>query len=163
MLAFIRSLRGTANVSEARADLGGGQTIQADHFAPSGDDSYPLPTDYVVTLGVNGTGRVSAVGYVDPINTPVATAGDKRIYARDPVTGETVVAFWLKSTGEAVWSNGAGAITLQANGTINLNGVTISPAGAVTVPSSLTLDGKELADHTHGGVQSGGSNTGPNN
>lgn len=53
------------------------------------------------------------------------------------------------------------AITLQApnitlTGTVNANGATISTAGEVT--DAL---GKVLGTHTHPGVTSGGSNTGP--
>lgn len=70
---------------------------------------------------------------------------------------------WIKSDSTIVASNGQGTFTLGSDGTINLNGVTIDKDGNMSVPSSLKVASKELANHTHGGVQSGGSSTGPNN
>lgn len=63
--------------------------------------------------------------------------------------------------------NSSGYMRLGANGTINLNGVTISPDGTVVVPTKLTsplieVDGKELKDHKHSGVQTGSGVSGPN-
>lgn len=69
---------------------------------------------------------------------------------------------WLKGDGSVIMRNGAGAVTLGADGTVNINGVTIDKNGNMTVPNSVKVQGKELANHTHGNVQSGNSNTGPN-
>lgn len=51
---------------------------------------------------------------------------------------------------------GGAGINIKSPGPINLNGAIISAAGEVT--DGL---GKVLGTHTHSGVQSGGSNTGP--
>ena len=59
--------------------------------------------------------------------------------------------------------NANGHVTLLADGTANINGVTIDKDGNIVAPGSLILNGKEIDGHTHGGVASGGSNTGPNN
>lgn len=79
--------------------------------------------------------------------------------------------FWLKSdkTIEAV--NGAGNFTMLPDGTVNINGATIAPDGTITSPTSvgaptvaadtsLTVNGKEQANHTHlpGTYQAGGDN-----
>lgn len=69
---------------------------------------------------------------------------------------------WLKGDGSCHMQNGAGYIRLMADGSVVINGVTIDASGKVTVPSSLRVAGKELNGHVHGGVASGGSNTGPN-
>lgn len=63
--------------------------------------------------------------------------------------------------------NSAAGINMTAQGGINLNGVTIDSSGNVSSPATITAatdvvgNGKSLATHTHGGVQSGGSQTNP--
>ena len=59
-------------------------------------------------------------------------------------------------------TNGAGTFTLESGGNIIINGVTFAPGGIVTGMKSLELNGKQIDGHLHGGVQSGGSSTGPN-
>ena len=149
LLEFVRAVRGSAKVSDAKVDYGGGDIRTAEHFADSGDDSFPLPTDFVVTVAQAGTGRVSAVGWIDPINEQKSTAGDKRIYARDAATGAQVVELWLKSDGTATLANALGSLVLLADGTVNINGVTIDKDGNVVIPTSLMLAGKEIAGHAH--------------
>ncbi len=182
LLSFVRAIRNEAQVSDAKVDGGGGANITAEHFADPGDDSFPLNTDFVALTTAAGSGRESAVGYLDPLNEPKATAGDKRIYARDADTGLTVVDVWLKSTGEATTANASGSFTLGADGSISgtnangfftlqaggdfvVNGVIIDSSGAMTVPASLTLNGKELDAHDHAilGGSSAPGPTGPNN
>ena len=69
----------------------------------------------------------------------------------------------IASNGDVDFNNGSGFIKIDTAGNINLNGVIIDSNGDITAPNSLILNGKEIDGHTHGGVQSGGSNTGPNN
>ena len=193
VLSFLRVIRNEAKISDVKIDPGGGPNITAEHFAPPGDDSFPLPTDYVVTAEINRTGNEAAVGYADPLNDPVALEGDKRIYGRD-ADGATVNQVWLKSDGSVLVSNdngsvllrsdggsiittpestfdakadgsikganGSGSFELQTGGDFIVNGVKIDAAGAVTIPNSLTLAGKEIAGHNHN-ITSGSSAPGP--
>lgn len=201
LLSFVRVTRNDAKISDVKIDPGGGSNITAEHFAPAGDDSFPLKTDYVVTNDIPRAGGEAAIGYVDPINTPKAQPGDKRIYARDANTGAVVVEIWLKNDGTAIISNyngsnmlrpdggsiittpnstfdaaadgsikgnnGSGSFELLTNGNIDLNGVNIDPSGNVTIPTSLNLNGKEIAEHDHSQANDSGGNTeqdtGPNN
>lgn len=154
ILSFTRTVRNGARVSDVKVDPGGGANITAEHFAPAGDDSHPLNTDYSYAAPVENTGRRVIVGYLDPKNTPKAELGDKRIYGRDPSTGVAVVEVWLKNDGTAVISNGTGTMELQPNGTFNINGVTIDITGAIVTPTSIIspsviANSKELAEHTH--------------
>ncbi len=162
LLNFVRTIRNGARVSDATVDGGGGADITAEHFSAPGDDSFPLNTDYVALTSASGSGRESAVGYIDPINAPKATAGDKRIYARDADTGAMVVEVWLKTDGSITGTNANGSFALQAGGDFVVNGVIIDSSGAMTVPSSLTVSGKELAGHTHPVTTAPGT-TGANN
>jgi hypothetical protein len=175
---------GETKASDVQVDRGGADNRTPQHFSDAGDDSFPLPGDYVATVGQAGTGRDSAVGYIDPNNQQKATAGDKRIYARDPATGDEVVEVWLKSDGTTTVANANGSFTLapdgsitgtNANGSFSLqvggdfvvNGVTIAVDGTITTPTavnspSVVANGKELAGHNHpAGTPPG--NTGPNN
>ena len=154
ILSFLRLTRNGAKVSDVKTDTGGGVNITSEHFADVGDDSFPLVTDYALNVDVPGSGNEATVGYLDPINTPKATVGDKRIYARDADTGLMVVEVWLKSDSSAIISNSNGAIELQADGTVNINGLTIDPTGALVSPVSVTApsvvaNSKELAGHVH--------------
>jgi len=62
---------------------------------------------------------------------------------------------WLKNDGSIAVENAAGHIRIAADGTVTINGATITPAGDV-----VSATGISLSTHAHGGVQSGGSNTG---
>lgn len=176
LLSFVRA---GAGVTDVTIDRGGGDARTLQHFSPPGDDSFPLPGDSVQTADQAGTGRSSAVGYGDPVNTPTAQPGDKRIYSRDRATGEAIAEVWAKNTGEVTTANDNGSVTLapdgsilgqnasgsfelQTSGDFVVNGVTIAADGSVTIPTSLTLNGKEIAGHDHpAGTPPG--NTGPNN
>jgi hypothetical protein len=158
VLSFIRSIRNGAKLSDVKVDPGGGPNVTAEHFSAPGDDAYPLPGDYVVSVAIQRSGGSAIVGYLDPKNDQRAGAGEKRIYARDS-EGASIVEMWLKNTGEAVLSNSNGSITLSPNGNIdivgaaisitgssitimgatNVNGATISTGGEVTTASSVAL------------------------
>ncbi len=174
---FARAERGGAKLSETKVDRGGGDLRTWEHTAPLGDDAVPLAGDFAQSASQAGTGRDSAVGYVDPKNLQKSQAGDKRIYARDATTGEQVVEVWLQSDGTATTENANGSNTLrpdgsqigenslgsyelQTNGDFVVNGVTIKADGTLVVPTSLTVAGKELAGHTHP-ITSGSSAPGP--
>jgi len=129
LLSFLRTSRNEAKISDVKVDPGGGPNITAEHFAAAGDDSHPLPGDYVALNTDSGSGRESAIGYLDPLNEPKAQPGDKRIYARDE-DGVVIVEIWLKNTGEATVLNENGSITLQPDG------------GAITTTPESTFDAK---------------------
>lgn len=182
VLSFLRAVRGSANVTDVKVELGGGPVRTGEHFAPPGDDSHPLPADYAYLGDTPQAGRVAALGYIDPANPPAAQPGEKRLYARNQ-DGDVQAVVWLKSTGEGELSNsnggvtlepdgsilgqnGSGSFSLQANGDFVVNGVTIRSDGSVDIPQSLTLDGREISNHSHAqGPDSAGNSevpTGPN-
>ena len=183
ILSFVRVTRNDAKLSDVEVDPGGGALITTEHVAPPGDDSFPLTTDYAATMGIDRTGGEVAVGYVDPVNDPVAQAGEKRIYGRDPSTGAPVNQVYLQANGDILISNdaasflvkadgsikgdnGSGVFELQAGGDFVVNGATIDTAGNITSPTSVNAPSivaasKELAGHIHlAGTPPG--NTGPN-
>jgi len=176
LLAFIRTSRNGAKVSDVNTDVGGGDNISAENFQPAGDDAHPLTSDYVGVVPVARTGGTIALGYLDPINAPKANEGDKRIYARDPSDGSVVVDVWLKNDGTAVTTNDSGSSTLNPDGSIKgqnangsfelqaggdfvVNGVVIDVDGNITSPATVTAaavaapsisaNSKELAGHLH--------------
>jgi hypothetical protein len=186
ILSFLRTLRNGTQVSDVTINPGGGFNKTADNFPPTGDDAVPLNSDYAVSVDVKGRGRQAIVGYLDPKNVPVAGAGEKRIYARD-AAGDLIVEVHLKADGECVVLNGGGSFSvkldgsqkgqnangayeLEAGGDFVVNGAVIDTTGKITSPTQVvsplvTVDGKELKDHTHP-IASGSSSpgpTGPNN
>lgn len=62
---------------------------------------------------------------------------------------------WLKDDTSISLSNGAGFITIGADGTVNINGVTISPASLVTTPNDVVAGEISLRLHRTSGVQQG--------
>lgn len=187
LLSFSRVERNGAKISDVKIDPGGGHNITAEHFAPAGDDSFPLKSDYVVTNDILRAGGEAAIGYLDSINTPKALEGDKRIYARDANTGAVIIEIWLKNDGTGILSNangsftlnpdgsikgdnGSGSFELQAGGDFVVNGVTIDTNGNITSPATVTAavvsapsilaNGKDVADHNHA-ITSGSSAPGP--
>lgn len=160
LLSFVRITRNGVPTTDVKFDPGGGANVTGPHLAPPGDDSHPLPDDFIYAGETSATGSEAVLGYVDPVNVPVAGAGDKRIYARDADTGVTVAEVWLKSDGSILCDNNNGSFELQANGDFVVNGVTIDTngnittagtvsAGAVSATTSLTVAGKEMSGHTH--------------
>lgn len=145
ILSFVRTTRNGAPVSDVKTDPGGGANVTAEHFGPAGDDSSPLPGDFVYLGGVPRTGGRAALGYLDPGNTPQAGAGEKRIYARDPNTGAVAVELWLKNDGSAVLTNAAGSLTLDAAGNVACSG-SLTAAGVTDSTQNVTL-----GTHTHSG------------
>lgn len=143
LLSFVRTRANSAQVSDVKVDPGGGANVTAQHFAPAGDDSHPLPGDYVALTGASGTGRANAVGYIDPANEQKAAAGEKRVYARS-ADGAPMVEVWLKNDGSAIIQNSAGVFTLQPDGEFNINGARITTGGDV-----ITAAGVSLNNHPH--------------
>ena len=115
--SFVRVVRNEAKISDVQVDPGGGANITAEHFSAPGDDSHPMPGDYVAISKVGGTGRTVATGYLDPLNDPVAAVGEKRSYSRDG-DGAIVAEVWLKADGEITILNANGQITLKPDGSV---------------------------------------------
>lgn len=74
---------------------------------------------------------------------------------------------WLKGDGSVELANGAGFVRLMANGTVNINGVTIDAAGNINAPQNVAVGGTLRnggvnvgKDHKHSGVQTGSGTTG---
>lgn len=171
LLSFVRSAINGTKVSNVKVNPGGGANITAQHFSAPGDDSHPLPDDSVATMPVQRTGSEVAVGYLDPKSEQKAQPGDKRIYARDPDTGDTVVEIWLKGDGTALTSNANGSVTLspdgsikgtngngsfelQAGGNFVVNGVTIDTSGNISTAGKInaddvTADNQDVTLSTH--------------
>ena len=154
LLSFTRIERNGAKMSDVKVDPGGGANITGEHFSSPGDDSHPLDSDYAAVIPVRRSGGAIVVAYADPLNTPKATAGEKRIYGRN-AAGAVVNEVWLKADGSVMISNALGAIELKADGSVNINGAVISPLG--TIQTAL---GRDLDTHVHP-ITSGSSAPGP--
>ena len=137
LLDFVRARVGDGHVSDATVDPGGGPSVTARHFACPGDDSRPLPGDFVATSASGGAATSHVTGYLDSKNEPAAAAGEKRIYSRDS-DGAVVAMVWLKNDGAVLVDNGSGSIELAPGGNVTINGVTIDTDGNVSAPGEVT-------------------------
>lgn len=140
LLNFNRSENNGTNFSQAVVDRGAGVSSTVEYFQPVGDDSHPLPGDYVILIPVRRQGGYSAVSYIDPKNEQVAAAGEKRIYARN-AAGDAVCIVWLKNDGSVHITNENGSFVMQANGDVVINGVIIKANGDIDAPGRIDADG----------------------
>ena len=167
VMAIVRAVRNGGNVIDITANIGGNFNVTELHTSAPGDDSPPLPGDYVALLEVVGSGQGLAVGYMDPLNVGIADPGEKRIYSRDS-SGVVTAFIHLSDDGGILMINASGIMSMAAGGDVTINGVTIDTSGNVTLPGggslsadSVVADGKELAGHTHAVTTAPGT-TGPN-
>jgi hypothetical protein len=137
VLSFERTEVDDAQVSEVKVDPGGGANVTAQHFAPPGDDSHPLPGDFVATTASPGSGNEHATGYVDPANEPQSGPGEKRIYARNG-DGAVTAVVWLKSDGEVLVESveGGSVIRIAPDGGVHLG----DASGAAKIPRADRVD-----------------------
>lgn len=181
VLDFVRRVKNGINFAEVQSSPGREGIITPQHFSAPGDDSAPLPTDYDFIVDIEGSGRAGVLGYIDAFLAGITSPGEKRIYARDSAgvlkgsiylkrNGDIVhatglAALLMQSDGVNVLGNPSGGVAVAANGDVDINGVIITAAGVVTVPTSLSVAGKELAGHDHAitGGSSAPGPTGPNN
>lgn len=144
VIEFFRTTRGESKISQVKSGSGSGWNTTNDNFQPAGDDAFPLSTDYEYIGEVDGSGRYATLNYADPINTPKAEAGDKRIYARDASSGLAKVDVWLKADGTLTIENEAGKFELTPDGVFTINEATITADGDV-----ITNTGVSLRHHKH--------------
>lgn len=90
---------------------------------------------------------------------PVAiSTGDQRNYPSDLLPGEVCLVH--PPTGSRIRLNADGSISVSpANGTVTLTG-NLNVSGTVTAEQDVLAGGISVKQHTHGGVQPGGSSTG---
>lgn len=128
---FERVVEDGAPLVEVQVDAGGGELLTLEQVDPCGDDSPPLPGDYVAISESTGSGAARTAGFADPKNPGKALGGEKRLYARD-AGGTPVAELWLKGNGDI-------AITsIKGGSKITLNGVEIDQQGNITTPGDVT-------------------------
>ena len=119
-------------------------------------------TDVVLDYN-NSEFRITPDGIIKLTNSVFTTQ-----YTQDSLTSTNgTITSTLNTDGSGEISNGSGFIKLEIDGSINLNGVIINPAGTITQPAgqtlstttvntstlaatdSLTIDGVEMKEHKH--------------
>jgi len=144
-------------IVEVRCDAGAGP-ITAELLQPSGDDSLPLPGDFVALVEGPGQGTQLAVATCDGKNTGTSAAGERRLYARKNADGTIVSDLWLKGDGTIAIRglvNGGSATLDPSDGSWNLNGVKIDKQGNLTAPGEITAKAAtpatavKLSTHLH--------------
>ncbi len=116
--------------AEVKCDPGGEANLTADHFGAAGDDSPPLPGDFVALEDSTGSGGEQATGYQDPKNAGTAEPGEVRRYARD-ADGVPVCEFHLKANGDIDIRG------IKTGGKVTINGVEFLDGG-IKAPGEIT-------------------------
>lgn len=137
ILEYARVTRdGGAEVPEVVADPGAGANLTSEFLLPPGDDSQPLPGDYVALFPIQRTGGHVAAGVLDTENKGEAGPGEKRLYARDS-NGAIVATVWLKSDGAVEVENSSGSVKLAPSGAVDLENsagsISLGSGGAVSL------------------------------
>ena len=150
-------------VPDVKVDTGGGANITVEHFAPAGDDSHPLPDDYVFTAPVAGTGRASVSGYYDPTNEGKTAPGERRAYARTPTEGggrRVIAEHWIKNDGTVVTTSyvlEGETIRKMSEITQNASGEVLTEVfddqGTVKVRTRLKDDGTALTENEEATIE----------
>lgn len=119
-----------------------GDPVGMDHFGPSGDDSPPLPGDFVAAVPLDEDDEESAaVAYADE-TARVAKGGEKRIYARNS-EGVVVSSAFLKGDGSVTITNDKATVDLTPTGAIKLSNSAASVE--IAVDGSIKLDGPTVS------------------
>lgn len=137
---------------DVKGDLGGDDSFVAEHFADSGEDSPPLPGDFMALDEGTGSGTKQVTGYHDPVDgNREAQPGEKRTYSRN-TGGVKVAEVYLKGDGTVVIKSllapTGGTFEIDpATGAITINGKAVIDAlGEVTAKSDVA-GGVSLSGH----------------
>lgn len=143
-------------------------------FTPSQEVSYD-PDNIVLTFN-NSEFKITPEGVITLTNGVFTTTYNESSL----VSTNGTISSTLNSDNSGEIRNSSGVIRLESNGNINLNGVIITPAGSVTLPTgqtltsptvssgtvsasdSLTVNGVEMNEHEHvagTNLLDGGGNT----
>lgn len=150
MLSFVRKPRNGANQSDVKLDTGGGDVLTATHAQGSGDDAFPLPGDYTISVQVDRSGGLVTVGFVEPDAAQLARPGERRMYARGSDRLEKV-QIWLMADGTLLCSNDNGSYEMRPDGSHKIT----SPGGSY----ELRADGGHRSENAAGycELQAGGT------
>jgi hypothetical protein len=121
VISVERTTEEGSHVVNVKVDPGSGNTVTAEYVAPPGDDSLPLPGDFVALVPIEGEGREQAVGYTDPKNLGKSANGEIRRYARKS-DGTPTAHIWMKNDGSILIEclSSDVPITIHSTGTLSL-------------------------------------------
>lgn len=120
-----------------------GANTTAETFAPSGDDSPPLPEDRIILVQVDGTGNFVAAGVLSV--SQGAKPGERIMYSRDE-NGDVKAAIKLLNDGKIELVSPSD-VSLNADGEFSAkgDGVTVEGRSSLTLKSPSTeLTGGEV-------------------
>ena len=114
-----------------------GENKYCDQYAPSGDDSPPLPEDRVALMDVEGTGNCSSVGVLT--KSQGAKPGERILYSRDE-EGNVKAKIHLKNDGSVLFE-GEGSAELTIKGSVN---VTVKGDAGIKVEGNADIEGTNI-------------------
>lgn len=100
--------RNGIKIPEAKVQVYESDNLFMERYGPPGEDSPPLPEkDIAVTVKRDESGAEALAGYLDPINEPIASSGERKLNGRDD-DAKIVNYIWLKKDGTInVWNENA--------------------------------------------------------
>ena len=160
VLLFARVVRNGISINEVTVDPGGGPNVTVEQLPAPGDDSPPLPDDYVGAFPSEGSGESLAGGFTDPTNPGTALPGEKRFYARNAAR-EVISEILMRADGSVIIShpNDDAVIQIFAAGLIVLGDIPSGHYVLFDTSSGLMIVNGELTIDSDGNVITTGTIT----
>lgn len=155
VLSFVRETVEGVPIAHVKIDPGGGNNLTAEHTQPAGQDSQPLPGDYMIPVRDVRSGELIGVAYFDPNNPGIAAKGEWRAYARN-ASGGIVAVIYLKNNGDTLLGSDTATdpVSLSSKSDTEINRIWDVLTGFVPNPGDGGAALKTAATTARAGVQS---------
>lgn len=165
MLRQIKNMLRWARITKAGADDKQFPIQQMEYLGKVGDGVMVFPFGFhgnvtpdslALMFAVQGHSDNRAAIAFDPKNRPKLAEGEVAFY--HPPTGAFMI--WRSDGSLEIETANEGTANINIKANLNITG-NLSVTGETALGETVTSDGTNISnDHVHGGVQSGGSNTG---
>ena len=139
---------------EIKGEVRKAENVTATIYSQPGEDSRPIPGDSMAFIHGDNIGGKVAVGFLDTVNAPVSSPGEKRLYSRNSSGAIQAIVYFREdgvlevngNTDFAVSFNQLQVILTQLATDINANLTAIAtslgsvPAPTPYVPVPIVID-----------------------
>lgn len=161
MISRLKNLLRWGKITKAGDDTGQFPVQQVTYLGKVGDCLMVFPYGYHANLTTDSLVALFAMHGQEENRAGIGYTPQTR-----PELAEGEVAVYHPNTGTMIKLQASGDILIDApnvrfTGNVDIDG-DLTVTGATALSDTVTSNGKDISDtHTHSGVQSGGSNTGP--
>ncbi len=159
--SYIEDVNDANDFRIARGSYLGDQLADIEVITPYGFDHNPPEGCWILTLPVNCSNE-NLTGIADNPLTRFKNLKRGEVVIWNPTTG----SYFKFNADGSLAINSIAATTITSTGSVNLTAPTVNVTGNVNITGNavisgtLSIAGIGFATHVHGGVESGGSNTG---